>query len=192
MSADGETGNFAVVIERLRNVSPERLVHVLGSVGVTSEQIIKALDSIERQKDDERWRQNITDMIESLARTESGNDSNIEGWYENLALAAEKILQQVPSRDLAKEDAPEPELVRAAGLAYVMSVWDRDNDIDITLINAAGITMDWLMEQYGYSQAWNDTVLEPMKRLRERLEREGWEFRKLNKDGLYEDEADNY
>lgn len=192
MSADGETGNFAVVIERLRNVSPERLVHVLGSVGVTSEQIIKALDSIERQQDDERWRQNITDMIESLARTESGNYSNIEGWYENLALAAEKILQQVPSRDLAKEDAPEPELVRAAGLAYVMSVWDRDNDIDITLINAAGITMDWLMEQYGYSQAWNDTVLEPMKRLRERLEREGWEFRKLNKDGLYEDEADNY
>lgn len=192
MSADGETGNFAVVIERLRNVSPERLVHVLGSVGVTSEQIIKALDSIERQQDDERWRQNITDMIESLARTESGNYSNIEGWYENLALAAEKILQQVPSRDLAKEDAPEPELVRAAGLAYVMSVWDRGNDIDITLINAAGITMDWLMEQYGYSQAWNDTVLEPMKRLRERLEREGWEFRKLNKDGLYEDEADNY
>lgn len=192
MSADGETGNFAVVIERLRNVSPERLVHVLGSVGVTSEQIIKALDSIERQQDDERWRQNITDMIESLARTESGNYSNIEGWYENLALAAEKILQQVPSRDLAKEDAPEPELVRAAGLAYVMSVMDRGDDIDITLINAAGITMDWLMEQYGYSQAWNDTVLEPMKRLRERLEREGWEFRKLNKDGLYEDEADNY
>lgn len=177
-----EAGKLEFSLEEVRNA--------ISGLDVEDQQLILASlgQQAEKRREEAENRillNNIVVMAVWYQRAFSDNvsSSNIEGWTHDTGERAEEVLQSIAD----KPELNELDIVArdtAVALYFDLNT-EINEDVDLALLERAGIDIDTLPEQFGL-----ETIGRLAKQLQAKLTEVGIELPELNEEGMYGEDDD--